>query len=156
MNYGTLSKKESYAFNRKVYLLGEDAEGTKYWLEKPYWDCGWYWGFGYIVTYKGNKKPSKAQEIRKIQHATNFHPKWVLNYDSILVKTTFTENEAWKLAELFERFYTFKNLAKLYSRGWGNITFIDDFNMQDNKEAEKINKKILPKIMDEIIKILKP
>jgi len=28
--------------------------------------------------------------------------------------------------------------------------------MQDDKEAEKINKEILPKIMDEIIKILKP
>ena len=43
------------------YLLGRDEEGINYWLEEPSWDCGWYWGFGYVETYTTNEV--KADKI---------------------------------------------------------------------------------------------
>lgn len=46
-----MDKQRSRAFGKKIYLLGEDKCGDRYWLEEPFWDCGWYWGFGYIETY---------------------------------------------------------------------------------------------------------
>ena len=66
----TLPKTKDKAFGKEVYLLGRDNEGIKYWLEEPKWDCEWYWGFGYIETYSGNRKPSIAIDISSHQHAS--------------------------------------------------------------------------------------
>ena len=63
-----MKKQTTIAFNKKIYLLGADAEGTKYWLEAPSWDCGWYFGFGYVETYTNNNCPSKAADINSHQH----------------------------------------------------------------------------------------
>lgn len=40
-----MKKEKRKAFGKNIYLLGEDTEGTKYWLEEASWDCNWYWGF---------------------------------------------------------------------------------------------------------------
>ena len=46
------------------YYLGRDIKTKrKIWLQKPSWDCGWYWGFGYVQAMKGDKEPSKAKDI---------------------------------------------------------------------------------------------
>ncbi len=58
-----MQKQMDHAFNKDVYLLGKDSEGISYWLEAPSWDCGWYWGFGYVETYRSNRKPSTARDI---------------------------------------------------------------------------------------------
>lgn len=63
------------------FLLGCDSENIMYWLKSPSWDCGWYWGFGYIRSENGH------------QHANNFYGKWWGEKDSILIETTFTKSE---------------------------------------------------------------
>lgn len=35
-----LEKQKIRKFNRDMYLLGIDEDGTKYWLQAPSWDCG--------------------------------------------------------------------------------------------------------------------
>ena len=64
----TLAKKQSKAFGKDIYLLGEDQDGIKYWLQSPSFDCGWYWGFGYIMTYTNNRRPDLAKDIDSHQH----------------------------------------------------------------------------------------
>ena len=61
-----IKKEKDHAFGKDVYLLGKDAEGVKYWLESPSWDCGWYWGFGYVETYQRNWRPSLARDIEAV------------------------------------------------------------------------------------------
>ena len=34
-----IPKRMSRAFGKIVYLLGEDKDGTLYWLEEPKWNC---------------------------------------------------------------------------------------------------------------------
>jgi len=34
-----ISKQKSRAFGKDIYLIGEDKDGIKYWLEQPKWDC---------------------------------------------------------------------------------------------------------------------
>ena len=63
-----MKKQTTVAFNKKIYLLGADAEGTKYWLEAPSWDCGWYYGFGYVETYTNNNYPNRSRDINSHQH----------------------------------------------------------------------------------------
>lgn len=91
-----MKKKISRAFNKNVYLLGKDTHNTYYWLEEPRWDCGWYWGFGYIETYTYNKRPDLSRDISSHQHATNFMSKWFIEWNGskpILKETTFSEKE---------------------------------------------------------------
>ena len=63
-----IEKKKTEAFGKKTFLLGEDEEGVKYWLTAAKWDCGWYWGFGYIETYTNNKNPNNARDISSHSH----------------------------------------------------------------------------------------
>ena len=156
IKYGTLKKQKEHAFGKDVYLLGKDRQGVRYWLEQPSWDCDWYWGFGYIKTYTNNLHPSRARDIRSHQHADNFM-RWCIEWNGrepILHRTIFTEREAWALCELFERFYLFKKLAELYHKGFLIARY--SFKMKSPQETERINKEILPPIMNAIIDILKP
>jgi len=96
-----MEKRVSQAFDKVVYLLGKDKEGTYYWLEEPHWDCGWYWGFGYIESYTNNTDPKFSRDVASHEHAEDFYPKWFGSDDPILVEHTFSEEEGWELAELF-------------------------------------------------------
>ena len=52
-----MKKEVKVILGKKHYLLGVRKEdGLKVWLQEPSWDCGWYWGFGYIEIYSKNQK----------------------------------------------------------------------------------------------------
>lgn len=151
----TKDHEDNFSQGKDVYLLGVDAEGTKYWLQAPTWDCGWYWGFGYIETYEGNRKPSNARDIDSHQHAERFYPEWVHGDKARLTATTFNEREAWELAELFKQFYLFQKLAELYHGGTAGVTRAR-ITHKDEKEAKRINEEVIPKITAAILEILTP
>ena len=147
-----LEKRKIHRFNRDMYLLGVDDEGIEYWLEEPSWDCGWYWGFGYIETLNKTKT-----DIESHQHATDFYTEWK---SKVLKQTTFTEAESWGLCELFDDFYTLRELADAqYHNGkLGNYTSERhgfDFNTLF-KDGMVINRDCLPFVMGKIISILTP
>jgi len=150
-----LKKTKSHAFGKDIYLLGQDKEGINYWLEEPKWDCGWYWGFGYIETYINNGSPKNARNISSHQHATNFYSKWVLDKGSILCKTPFTKKEKWELSELFEQFYLLRKMADFcYKTNPGchiqeSPIKHGDFSVWN----KKINNEMIPKITNKIIEI---
>ena len=167
--------------DKKVYLLGEDKEGIKYWLIQPSWDCGWYWGFGYVETYNrgGKTDPSKCTDINSHQHIKSsfigqmemydFEKKCTVKadyihniYDApILTTTTFTVKEGWKLSELFNQFYLLQNMADYCHKKpvvGCNTTTVHEV---DNNESVKgwydeINNVMIPKITAEIQRILTP
>lgn len=169
-----IAKAKSHAFGKDVYLLGEDKDGIKYWLEAAKWDCGWYWGFGYVETYKGNRTPSAAKDIDshshvdgslmgKIEFYNSDKQKWDSEYINNIFdcptfsKTTFTEKEGWVLSELFKSFYTLKVTAEFYHTGGAHITTnpLRD-KLKNEAEENRINKELLPAIFEEIYKILNP
>jgi hypothetical protein len=63
-----MNKKQSHAFGKDIYLLGKTTDGELIWLEAPSWDCGWYWGFGYVETYTNNRRPDLAKDISSHSH----------------------------------------------------------------------------------------
>lgn len=171
----TLTKQQSYAFGKDVYLLGENNDGIKYWLEAPKWDCDWYWGFGYVETYRNNANPSRARDIDSHTHIdTSFMGK--LEYFDIelkawkqtdyihniydcpkLAKTTFDEKTGWVLSELFNEFYILSRTAKLYHTGGANTTTSPIQGLLKNPEQENhINNVLIPAITAKIIELLKP
>lgn len=169
----TLAKKQSKAFEKDIYLLGEDQGGTKYWLEEPSFDCGWYWGFGYVETYTYNNRPDLAKDSASHQHIDgllgqqttyDFEKKcfvvgdYIHNlYDNpLFAKTTFTSKEGWKLSELFQQFYLLRKMADFAHKELPgcNITTspVDHGDMKN--WYSKINNEMIPRITSAILEIL--
>ena len=147
-----LDKCKKHKFRKDIYFLGTDEDGEKYWLEEPSWDCGWYWGFGYIETYTKN-----GRDIQSHQHANNFYSKWC---ETILKSKSFSDDEKWALCELFANFYTLQKLAEAqYFEGKeGNFTSKrNGFDYRTLiRDGLNINRDCLPFVMAKIISILSP
>jgi len=169
-----LNKKISHAFNKDIYLLGVDSDGINYWLEAPVWDCGWYWGFGYVETYTNNKYPHLAKDISSHQHFSGFVGQ-MYEYDftkqcevkkafvhtlndkgSRLVETVLTESESWELSDLMKRFYTLKEMAEIFYNGTGHLTSNTKHKTFNSEFMAWINENELPQIFARIIEILSP
>lgn len=153
-----MEKQKQYAFKKDVYLLGCDQEGVKYWLEAPSWDCGHYWGFGYIESYTNNNYPSKSKDINSHEHANNFLSEWFIEWNGSsprLNDKTFTEEEGWELSELFKEFYFLQDSAEYWREGGTNI--MGKGLIPKNIDlSDQINKVIIPQITNRIIEILTP
>lgn len=96
--------------NERIYLgkLKNDAgtfgAGEPIYLSKHSWDCGWYWGFGYL----GNR---------------NLH----FHFDSLLDNSKYasdlfedpkvSNNDWWVIRDLFVQAYALKKAAEVYYYG---------------------------------------
>lgn len=168
-----LEKRKSHAFGKDIFLLGRNRDRKLVWLEAPKWDCGWYWGFGYIETYTNNNYPEKSKDIDSHSHFSGLigsqeyydsekqcwrKSEYIHNvYDSpVFIETAFSSKEGWQLSELFRQFYLLKEMAEFChkEKPGCHITEspVDHGNMKD--WYEHINKVMIPKITDAILKIL--
>lgn len=170
---GLIAKSKSHAFGKDVFLLGLDNDGIKYWLEAPKWDCGWYWGFGYVETYRRNVKPSKAKDIDSHSHVSGLLGKQeTYNFDKrcfvlgehihnlidnkMWLSTTFTEKESWELSELFNQFYFLKTAAENFGRGKCHTADTTIESWENKDLVENINTVLIPRVTARIIEILTP
>lgn len=151
-------------YPEKIYL-GKRNNCNVY-ISKPSWDCNWYWGFGYlgnscrlyhvdglkydIKHYRDNNNKPRTETTRCILF-DGF--KNHFDGDSFIIKD---DKDLWKLCELFETFYQLRETAELFIRGGMNV--IENNPLKDiiqNKEiSNNINENLLPKLFDEIYKIL--
>ncbi|MBS1641026.1 MAG: hypothetical protein JSR11_00990 [Bacteroidetes bacterium] len=168
-----IEKKTSHAFGKDIYLLGVDEKGTNYWLEAPKWDCGWYWGFGYVETYTNNINPSIAKDIKSHAHISGIlGEQEEYNYEKgcfckgeyvhnlidskKFISTTFDENESWELTELFNQFYFLKTAAENFGRGKCHTANTIAPKWEKKELANEINKVHIPAITKRILEILTP
>lgn len=155
-----MEKQVKEAFGKKVYLLGADKEGTYYWLEEATWDCGWYWGAGYVETYTNNKRPDISRDINSHQHFDGLF----LNgqkmckdmFDDFFVETPLDDSEKWRLLELMKTIYNLKEYSDVIYHGGSYITSNPLKELIKNpEEYERINKVVLPQLFEEVYRILK-
>ena len=156
------------------YLIGKDNTGKRVWLEKPSWDCGWYWGFGYLQTMRSDLTPSAARDIdshthwdSRVGHKNAYdwfietfgepstdiwgHPR---KADKGTRMCRFTDKQVWRLCELMATAYTLKETAEVLGRGKSNYGENPCVKVIKNtREAKRINSKVLPAIFAEIGKI---
>ena len=154
-NFKLIKKRKEVAFGKMVYLLGV-LDGKKIWLEKQSWDCGWYWGFGYIEMYTNNDHPSQSKDIISHSHYDSLvfnNANDILSDLDGLTECTLTESEQWKLSDLMKSFYTLKKAAEFFYSGNSNYTNFG-IKLKDLELYNKINKDILPRIFEEVEKLL--
>jgi len=131
-------------------FLGRDAEGVGYSLADASWDCDWYWGYGYIKSRNSHQHADSEYKDDNNEYGDNN-----IFTGKFLATKSFTEAEGWKLRELMATFYQLKKQAELLGRGGMHITSNPMADYLINKgEAERINKLVLPKLFEEVNKIL--
>ena len=145
----------------KHYLLGINKDGEYVWLEKESWDCGWYFGFGYLHTYTNNENPERAKDISMHTHfdcmflkGPEYAKKMFENY---FTETVLTDDEMWILCDYMMTYYTLKKTAELFGHGYSYQTEKAKIDCLKSKEqADKINHEILPELFKRIETLLSP
>ena len=144
-------------FGKNNYYLGTGKDGLNYFLQEATWDCGWYWGGGYVETYTNNNHPTLSKDINSHGHFNSMFPSWC-DFMSFFAQSPFTEEEKWKICELMKSFYIARNYSDFIHVGGAHITsnpakeVIQDEGESD--EYNRINKKVIPAIMAELYKVL--
>jgi len=168
-----LKKRKSNAFGKDIYLIGQDEQGINYWLEAPSWDCGWYWGFGYIETYTNNRYPERSRDINShshwcglvgVQHHYDWEKKCNVEDDYVhhvnetkqLKETVLTDHESWELSDLMKRFEVMKDMAEILKHGTGHLTSSGEHKTKNDEFLKWINEVELPELFQAVIKILDP
>lgn len=153
----TIKKVVKHAFGKDVYLLGIDKEGIAYWLEQPTWDCGWYWGCGYVETYTNNLHPDKSRDIDSHQHFDGmFLDKNMFDYwHEFFEESTLNNEEIWQLWDYMKSIYTLKATAKLVGRGYSYVTEKTKCEaVKDTELCKRINVEMLPALFERVKQLL--
>lgn len=155
-----MDKRKSNAFGKDIYLLGQDHDGINYWLEAARWDCGWYWGGGYVETYTNNANPARAYDINSHSHFDSmfFNKPGKHGFDvfnEFFAEHPFTEREVWKICELLKSFYTARQYSDMLHTGGAHYTTNPAADViKAGDEYNRINNDVIPAIMSELYKIL--
>ena len=117
-----------------LYILGENI-----YLEKHSFDCGWYWGFGYI----GNR--------RLHTHASIFINELLWhNKNEVFKESIFkTDDDFWIFKDLLKQAYTLQKCAEIYQYGGHCITHSKTVIIKNNSKADIINKD-LETVLDQL------
>ena len=155
------TKQKRFAFNKAIFYLGKDKDGANRWLEAPSWDCGWYWGFGYIETYTNNENPERSRDISEHTHFNNLF----LNgnkcafdmFKGFFISTPLSDDEIWTLCDYMMTYYTLRETAELYRHGYSWLTKRAKINIIKNQAQENtINNVLLPELFKHIEALLTP
>lgn len=156
-----MDKKVVTAFGKKVYLLGIDNDGIYRWLEEPSWDCGWYWGFGYIESYTINDHPERSKDINEHTHFDtlfiNRNGMIFDNFKKFFKETPLSDPEIWELCDYMKTYYTLREAAEVFRHGYSWQTERASIpGLKDKNLSDKINNNFLPKLFDRVRELLTP
>lgn len=155
------TKQKRFAFNKTIFYLGKDKDGANRWLEAPSWDCGWYWGYGYIETYTNNESPERSRDINEHTHFDclflNGNKCAFDMFKEFFTSTPLNDDEIWTLCDYMMTFYTLRKTAELYRYGYSYQTEKAKLDIIKNKEQENtVNKILLPELFKHIEALLTP
>lgn len=153
---------------KSYYFLGQDAYGENYWLEQANWDCGWYWGGGYVETFTNNRNPEKSRDVSSHQHFDGLFFKGpehgfdkfrkLFGYPAVTGgRTPYLDSEVWKICELMKAFYLARNYSDMIYCGGAHYTNNPVAEIIKNEaEYKRINNEVIPAIIEALYKIMTP
>lgn len=129
------------------FFIGVNHDGETVYITNFSWDCGWYWGGGYVQSKKDGQMVSH-------QHFDGLF----LNggqitgaRDAYLKRSLLTDEQWYRLCDLFKRFYAYKESAMSLHRGGAHITSRDaKVYEKDEALSKAMNKHIEDVIIREI------
>lgn len=150
-----IMKKETIVrFGKKRFLLGiRKEDNKKVYLTAPSWDCDWYWGFGYVNSFKIN-------DTYTHEHFNGLFLRGdiIESFKNYFTETTLRDDEIYILLGYMKEFYVLKEMAALLQHG-NHITsrainiLEEKYKEENEKEVYRINKIILPSLFEKIEKL---
>lgn len=119
-------------------------------LSKPSFDCGWYWGFGYI----GNSRTH--MHLSGVLNETG--KDWFSAFKSVFVDSPPAlqdEKNLWNFVETMKSLYTLRAAADLYYIGGSHLSS-PVVSLQNIDMYRTIVEKQMPALFREVSAILEP
>ena len=146
-----MKKRIIRRYGKEMFLLGKNTNNERVYLEKASWDCGWYWGFGYLETLNSHTH-FDTEILRNEEHICAYD-----KFKKYFVETCLSDNEIWQLCDYMYSFYTLRESAELFGYGYSHQTEKAKIDEIKNTElVDKINKEMLPKLFEKIYELLTP
>lgn len=158
--------------NKRYFLLGttneikyDYNEGNHIWLEEASWDCGWYWGIGYVETFTNDKYPNLSNDISSHHHFDSlflFDKKedGVSKFKKLMKETTLSNAELWQFIDYMHSMYIARKWSDICYRGKSNYAakLPDDIKKltKSNSEYSRINKIVIPNLLEKVYDLLTP
>ena len=163
METNLMKKRKSRAFGKDVYLLGKDKCNKLHWLQQPEFECGWYWGLGYVRSFTNNLSPKDSRDIVSHQHFDGLFLEgsplkaYSGAFKEFFPETVLTDNEIWMLLELMRSAYTAKKYAEMLYVGGSHFTRnpVSEI-IKCKEEYDRINQEIIPALMGQVAQLLSP
>ena len=129
-------------------------------IVRPTWDCGWYWGFGYLERWNARKGDIDFHTHINSQFSGNEESprcNWYEGMQYLLDKGDVFENDRqrWQFLEIVKTIYNLKMTAEVLGRGGSHYStnpLSEDIKNHD--EVRRINQYLIPKLIDEMYKVL--
>lgn len=135
--------------SKRVFFGIDKETNERIFLTKPSWDCGLYWGFGFL----GNK--NCHYHLSGYDKGRNIYMHDALLNDYKLNNSI--QNNLWEFCELVKTAYTLKDTAEVLGRGGSHYTTNPCSEIIKNPaEVERINNIVLPSIFNKIAEIIEP
>ena len=145
----------------KVFLGNDKDNQERVYLTGFKWDCGWYWGGGYLEYRTRNNRGWRMHThfdsvFLNGKSPNNGHSITIWDdLKDLLDNATFSAEEWWRIKDLYKQFYTLKEAAATFQHG-GHCTS-ENRNPEEIKlgVAETINTHIETVIIPELENTLK-
>lgn len=132
----------------KILLFKKD--NTRYYLCKPKFDCGWYWGLGYLAT----GRDCLCGHFDSYFKDKPFYDAWLDDFDD----TPFTKDEAYIITDYMRQLYRLREMAVMLHCGNTNITgnakVLEQFAEQNLAEYKRINNVLIPTVWNALVDVL--
>lgn len=147
-----MKKEVKTILGKQNYLLGINYDNKEVWLEEISWDCGWYWGLGYVETYN--------EEYSDIEMHTHFNSKFLEksiynSFKNYFKETTLNDDEIWKLLEYMKTLYTLRGYSDMLHTGSSYVTKNEcSDTIKNTEEYNRINQIVIPEVWGKVVELL--
>ncbi len=148
-----IPKKLKTVSNEDMFLLGVTKDKARIYLERGSWDCGWYYGFGYLETFDPQHSSHSHFEGFNAEKNQDLRSAFLEFFKG--GKLTITAKESWTLCELMQSFYQLQKIASLYHNGGGSGLTTNPI-IQENATIRKTVLEDIRKIIVEVQRMLAP
>lgn len=132
---------ENFSDNLKQVQIGT-YHNRPVWLRVPSFDCGWYWGFGYLGNTQCHFHLDGLAAMEPKLSGKNLYDQLVEMFGETL---TIPREKLWKFCEIVKTVYTLKEAAALFGLGGSRYTTNPDSDKITITEySDRINNELIP------------
>ena len=150
-----MNKKIRVYNGKNLYFLGVDKDGDNVYLQDISFDCGWYWGMGYVESFRPRAKSQNSHMHFDSLFLTKDLHKSFKNYFD---ETVLNDREMWQLLEYMKSLYQLRKFAEMIHLHGSHITQNDflkeNFVSIDTEYRDRINTVLIPGLWSKVVELL--